>query len=91
MFGIEAISVSPTSVNLTWENNDSAASNYEYEIKDEMGSSTWTSGANQRSINIPNLSPATLYTFSITPEINGSRGNASFINVTTSKMTSSQQ
>ncbi|EPQ10537.1 Receptor-type tyrosine-protein phosphatase eta, partial [Myotis brandtii] len=83
VFDIEAISISPSSVNLTWKNDDSAASNYEYEVKDETGSRTRTSGANQRSINIPNLSPATLYTFSITPEINGSRGNASFINVTT--------
>uniref|UniRef100_G1PMC3 Receptor-type tyrosine-protein phosphatase eta n=1 Tax=Myotis lucifugus TaxID=59463 RepID=G1PMC3_MYOLU len=83
VFDIEAISISPTSVNLSWKNDDSAASNYEYEVKDDTGSRTRTSGANQRSINIPNLSPATLYTFSITPEINGSRGNASFINVTT--------
>ncbi|XP_070284115.1 receptor-type tyrosine-protein phosphatase eta [Myotis yumanensis] len=83
VFDIEAISISPTSVSLSWKNDDSAASNYEYEVKADTGSRTRTSGANQRSINIPNLSPATLYTFSITPEINGSRGNASFINVTT--------
>ncbi|ELK23841.1 Receptor-type tyrosine-protein phosphatase eta [Myotis davidii] len=86
VFGIEAISISPTSVNLTWKNDDSAASNYEYEVKDETGSWTGTSGVNQRRIDIPDLSPATLYTFSITPKINGSRGNASFINVTTTPL-----
>lgn len=87
---IEAISIGPTSVTLTWKNNDSAASRYEYEVKDTTQSRQWTSGENKRGIDISNLSPATSYTFSITPKINGTWGNASFITVATSKMMSSQ-
>ncbi|XP_066217649.1 receptor-type tyrosine-protein phosphatase eta [Saccopteryx leptura] len=80
---IEVVSISPTSVYLTWDNSDSAAPNYTYEVKSEMKEGKPILHATQSSINITDLSPGTLYTFSITPKINETLGNAMCINVKT--------
>ncbi|CAO2579937.1 Receptor-type tyrosine-protein phosphatase eta [Lemmus lemmus] len=66
VFDIEAVS-SPTSVILTWK-HDSAVSEYTYRIENKMEKNlTFTTDKNQKSYNITGLSPATFYTFSITP------------------------
>nr|KAF6438780.1 protein tyrosine phosphatase receptor type J [Molossus molossus] len=83
VYNLGAAAVNTTSVTLTWANGDSAASLYEYEVKYEMDSRQLNLSVNQTSINIRDLSPGTLYTFSITPRINGILGNATFISVTT--------
>ncbi|XP_019512016.1 PREDICTED: receptor-type tyrosine-protein phosphatase eta isoform X2 [Hipposideros armiger] len=83
VWDIEAGSISPTSVSLTWKNNDTDASSYTYKVTSEMGSGISTSGADQTSINITNLSPATSYMFSIIPEVKGHLGDARNITVTT--------
>lgn len=90
MYGIEAASKSPTSVNLIRQNSDPDASRYEYKVVQESGNRWLSYVASESSINITNLSPATSYIFSIIPEINGTRENATVVMVTTGKLTSSQ-
>ncbi|XP_057638025.1 receptor-type tyrosine-protein phosphatase eta [Chionomys nivalis] len=84
VFGIEAVS-SPTSVELTWRYNDSAVSEYTYRIENKMEKNlTFTTEKNQTSYNITGLSPATFYTFSITPiAANQTFGDPTDKNVTT--------
>ncbi|XP_016059466.1 PREDICTED: receptor-type tyrosine-protein phosphatase eta [Miniopterus natalensis] len=83
VYAVDAVSIGPTSVTLTWRIDDLAASQYKYQVKSETENQRLIPGANQSSVHIPGLSPATLYTFSITPEISGALGNITFINVTT--------
>nr|XP_048284373.1 receptor-type tyrosine-protein phosphatase eta isoform X2 [Myodes glareolus] len=84
VFGIEAVS-SPTSVELTWKHNDSAVSEYTYRIENKMEKNlTFTTDKNPTSYNITGLSPATSYTFSITPvAANQTFGDPTDKNVTT--------
>nr|XP_019599160.1 PREDICTED: receptor-type tyrosine-protein phosphatase eta isoform X2 [Rhinolophus sinicus] len=82
-FDIEAGSISSTSVSLTWKNNDSAASTYMHRVKNETDLTLQIPVANHTSINITDLSPATSYTLSITPQVNGLSRNAVTITVTT--------
>lgn len=86
MFDIKAVFISPTSVSLTWKNNDMAASTYNYRIN-VMGDSSQAITVNQTSASVTNLSLATSYTFSIIPEIDGSLGSATNLTVTTGKLT----
>ncbi|XP_038185802.1 receptor-type tyrosine-protein phosphatase eta isoform X2 [Arvicola amphibius] len=76
---------SPTSVELTWKHNDSAASEYTYRIESTMEKNlTFTTDKNQTSNNITGLRPATFYTFSITPiGANQTFGDPTDKNVTT--------
>ncbi|XP_029424410.1 receptor-type tyrosine-protein phosphatase eta isoform X2 [Nannospalax galili] len=84
VFDIEATSVSPTSVVLTWKSNDSAASEYMYKIENKMEKKPLFAEGNQKAYNITGLNPATSYTFSITPGIaNATWGEPVDINVTT--------
>ncbi|XP_037694404.1 receptor-type tyrosine-protein phosphatase eta isoform X2 [Choloepus didactylus] len=84
VFDIEAVSISPNIVTLTWKNNDMAASEYKYIVKNKMENNQMILETNQKSCNITDLNPATSYTFSITPEIvNGTWGEPTDISVTT--------
>ncbi|XP_012885472.1 PREDICTED: receptor-type tyrosine-protein phosphatase eta [Dipodomys ordii] len=68
VFDIKIVFVSPTSVGLTWENNDTVASNYTCRIKNEMDK-PWPLTANdQNRCNLTGLRPGTSYTFFIVPE-----------------------
>uniref|UniRef100_A0A671ESC4 Receptor-type tyrosine-protein phosphatase eta n=1 Tax=Rhinolophus ferrumequinum TaxID=59479 RepID=A0A671ESC4_RHIFE len=82
-FDIEVGSISSTSVSLTWKNNDSAASTYMHRMKNETEHTLQIPVANHTSINITDLSPATSYTLSIIPQVNGQVRNAVNITVTT--------
>ncbi|XP_012500561.1 PREDICTED: receptor-type tyrosine-protein phosphatase eta [Propithecus coquereli] len=84
VFDIEAVSINPTNVTLTWKNNDTAASEYTYRVKNEMEHWPVISVANQTRATITGLSPATSYTFSVTPGTDsGTWGDPTAINVTT--------
>ncbi|KAL2806135.1 receptor-type tyrosine-protein phosphatase eta isoform 2 precursor [Daubentonia madagascariensis] len=84
VFDIEAVSISPTNVTLTWKNNDTAASEYVYRVKNEMEQEPTIPVANQTRCNITGLSPATSYTFSITPGIgSGTWGDPRAIDIMT--------
>ncbi|KAF6105760.1 protein tyrosine phosphatase receptor type J [Phyllostomus discolor] len=74
-------SKSPTSVNLKWKNGDQDAPDYKYTVESTGGPLSYVQG--QSGINITDLSPATLYNFSITPEINGTQRDTTVITVTT--------
>lgn len=89
VYDVKAVSIGATNVTLAWANNVSVASLYEYEVKNTMDSRQLNLSVNQTRIDILGLSPATVYTFSITPRINGILGNATVISVTTGKVTSS--
>ncbi|XP_012977370.2 LOW QUALITY PROTEIN: receptor-type tyrosine-protein phosphatase eta [Mesocricetus auratus] len=84
VFGIEAVS-SPTNVTLTWKHNVSTPSEYTYRIENKMEKNmTFTTAKNQTSYTITDLSPATYYTFSITPMIaNETSGDPTDKNITT--------
>lgn len=87
MFDIEVAPVSPTSVILTWKNNDTAASEYTYRIKNERDNEWAVTDKNQTRCNITGLSPATSYGFSIYSVIGNKTGrHPVLINVTTGKM-----
>uniref|UniRef100_H0XFH0 Receptor-type tyrosine-protein phosphatase eta n=1 Tax=Otolemur garnettii TaxID=30611 RepID=H0XFH0_OTOGA len=83
VFDIEAVSSSPTNVTLTWKNNDTAASEYEYRVMNTVGDKL-ACVTRQTRCDITDLSPETFYQFSITPRT-GSKiwGDPSFKNVTT--------
>ncbi|XP_023384562.1 receptor-type tyrosine-protein phosphatase eta [Pteropus vampyrus] len=83
VFDIEVGSVSSTAVPLMWKNNDTFASTYMYRVESEEENKRLISVLNQTSIDITDLSPATSYMFSITPEINNNSGAPRTINVTT--------
>lgn len=78
-------------MSLTWKNNDSAASTYMHRMKSETEHTLQIPVANHTSINITDLSPATSYTLSIIPQVNGQVRNAVNITVTTSKLTGLQE
>ncbi|KAF7485892.1 hypothetical protein GHT09_002350 [Marmota monax] len=69
VFGIDAVSISPTSVVLTWKNNDTAASEYTYAVKNERDNKWRMIVTNETECTITGLSPGTSYEFSITPGI----------------------
>ncbi|XP_015333409.2 receptor-type tyrosine-protein phosphatase eta isoform X3 [Marmota marmota marmota] len=84
VFGIDAVSISPTSVFLTWKNNDSAASEYTYAVKNERDNKWRMIVTNETEYTITGLSPGTSYEFSITPGIaNETRGSPMSKTVTT--------
>ncbi|KAM5316306.1 receptor-type tyrosine-protein phosphatase eta [Glossophaga mutica] len=74
-------SKSPTSVNLIWNNSDADDSDYEYKVESKNGQLSYV--ANRSGINITHLSPATLYSFSITLELNGTQRDTTVVTVTT--------
>uniref|UniRef100_G1RXI9 Receptor-type tyrosine-protein phosphatase eta n=1 Tax=Nomascus leucogenys TaxID=61853 RepID=G1RXI9_NOMLE len=69
VFDIKAVSISPTSVILTWKSNDTAASEYKCVVKNEMENEKTITVVHQLWCNITGLRPATSYVFSITPGI----------------------
>nr|XP_017203882.2 receptor-type tyrosine-protein phosphatase eta [Oryctolagus cuniculus] len=84
VFDIEVASISPTSVVLTWKSNDTAASEYIYRVSNKMENEWVMTDKNQTSCNVTGLSPATAYTFSVSPGVgNGTWGEPRFKNVTT--------
>ncbi|XP_069326670.1 receptor-type tyrosine-protein phosphatase eta [Eulemur rufifrons] len=84
VFDIEAVSIGPTNVTLTWRNNDTAASEYVYKVKNEMEHWPEIPVVNQSRCTVTGLSPATSYTFSVTPGTgSGTWGDPTAINVTT--------
>ncbi|XP_040836194.1 receptor-type tyrosine-protein phosphatase eta isoform X3 [Ochotona curzoniae] len=84
VFDVEVASVSPTSVILTWKNNDTAASEYTYRIKNERDNEWAVTDKNQTRCNITGLSPASSYGFSIYSVIGNKTGrHPVLINVTT--------
>ncbi|XP_054997412.1 LOW QUALITY PROTEIN: receptor-type tyrosine-protein phosphatase eta [Sorex araneus] len=83
---IDVVLLTPTSVNLTWQNTDAAASNYSYrvQIKSEADAEWEERVSNQTWMVIMNLLPATSYTFSIFPELDhDTQGESRVHNVTT--------
>ncbi|XP_004683616.2 PREDICTED: receptor-type tyrosine-protein phosphatase eta [Condylura cristata] len=86
VFDLKAVAIGPNFVNLTWRNNDTAAFNYTYRVRCKHGMENELEilVTNQTQANITDLSPATTYIFSITPEAdNGTLGKSAYINVTT--------
>ncbi|XP_037378152.2 receptor-type tyrosine-protein phosphatase eta [Talpa occidentalis] len=85
VFGLKAVSIGPTVATLTWENNDTDASQYMYRVRKKHGTEEHEILlTNQTQANIKGLRPGTPYTFSITPEMDrGILGNSMYINVTT--------
>ncbi|XP_019375245.1 PREDICTED: receptor-type tyrosine-protein phosphatase eta isoform X2 [Gavialis gangeticus] len=69
VFAIQAIVISTDQVNLTWENNDSAAGNYTYEIEifKDGSSFLWPERPQITEAVITGLEPGTLYNFTIYP------------------------
>uniref|UniRef100_A0A8D2BB97 Receptor-type tyrosine-protein phosphatase eta n=1 Tax=Sciurus vulgaris TaxID=55149 RepID=A0A8D2BB97_SCIVU len=81
---IDAVSISPTNVVLTWKNDDPAASEYMYRVKNERETEWRVTGRNETVCNVTGLSPATSYVFSVTPGIaNETWGSPMVRNVTT--------
>uniref|UniRef100_A0A8C9A6Z0 Receptor-type tyrosine-protein phosphatase eta n=1 Tax=Prolemur simus TaxID=1328070 RepID=A0A8C9A6Z0_PROSS len=79
-----SVSIGPTNVTLTWRNNDTAASEYVYKVKNEMEHWPEIPVVNQSRCTVTGLSPATSYTFSVTPGTgSGTWGDPTAINVTT--------
>ncbi|KAG8519561.1 Receptor-type tyrosine-protein phosphatase eta, partial [Galemys pyrenaicus] len=86
VFDLKAVSFGSTFVTLTWQNNDTAASNCTYQVsrKHRMENESKILCVNQTQANITDLSPATLYMFSVIPEPgNETQGGSVNINVTT--------
>ncbi|XP_077902135.1 receptor-type tyrosine-protein phosphatase eta isoform X3 [Ictidomys tridecemlineatus] len=84
VFGIDAVSISPTSVVLTWKNNDRDASEYTYAVKNERDNAWRMIVTNKTECTITGLSPGTSYEFSITPGIaNETWGSPTSTTVTT--------
>lgn len=91
MFGIHAVSISPTSVVLTWKNNDTAASEYTYAVKNERDNEWRMIVTDKTMCNITGLSPGTSYEFSITPGIASETwGRPMSKTVTTGELSGSQ-
>ncbi|XP_071894638.1 receptor-type tyrosine-protein phosphatase eta isoform X1 [Anas platyrhynchos] len=62
---LQVVDVGVTSVNLTWEVNDSASDTYTYRIEVANGTSFWNETSNVKKAEITELIPGTNYNFTV--------------------------
>ncbi|NXJ95328.1 PTPRJ phosphatase, partial [Corythaixoides concolor] len=65
VYDLKAEYVGVTSVNLTWEVNDTASNSYTYRIEVVNGTSVWNLTSNVTKTEITELIPGTMYSFTV--------------------------
>ncbi|XP_074853884.1 receptor-type tyrosine-protein phosphatase eta [Carettochelys insculpta] len=79
---LQAINISTTEIHLTWKNNDTESSNYNYSIKYNINGSSSVQSMplqNETSATISSLQPGTLYEIRVFAEIAGIEGDSAQI------------
>ncbi|XP_032078046.1 receptor-type tyrosine-protein phosphatase eta isoform X2 [Thamnophis elegans] len=70
VYDIKTENITTTSLDLSWENNDTKASNYTYQIRID-GPSSFSLFSNSRYVSISPLEPGRLYKFEIFAQVDG--------------------
>uniref|UniRef100_A0A8C6XTK8 Receptor-type tyrosine-protein phosphatase eta n=1 Tax=Naja naja TaxID=35670 RepID=A0A8C6XTK8_NAJNA len=74
VYDIKAENITNTSLDLTWKNNDTNASNYTYQIRVD-GPRSFNLLSNLTYVSISDLEPGRFYTFQIFAQINETEGD----------------
>ncbi|XP_064144191.1 receptor-type tyrosine-protein phosphatase eta isoform X3 [Loxodonta africana] len=78
VFDIRVVRATTTEMELEWQSTDNA-SQYTYHLDIQPEVSSDETVTHHKAITLTGLMPGTLYNITITPEIDGVRGNSSFI------------
>ncbi|NXV82623.1 PTPRJ phosphatase, partial [Atlantisia rogersi] len=79
---LKAKYVGETSVNLTWVVNDTASSSYTYRIEVENGASVMNLTSNLTEVEITELIPGTMYTFTVFAVVTGCQTEGEGVSIT---------
>ncbi|XP_075401823.1 receptor-type tyrosine-protein phosphatase eta [Tenrec ecaudatus] len=78
VFGIRVVYVNTTAMRLEWQSTDQA-SRYTYHLDIQPEVSTQNTSSREKEITLTGLMPGTLYSITITPEVDSVLGNSSSI------------